>query len=110
MSLVCAGQAEKRIRLSGGQYILKLPSRCRINGQEWTRTGMARRTVQSTVSLPVIDIAPFNLPTAITVKSIESHINSAHWTVLAKVKNVKLSSLNVDPNEDYGIIWGTTTH
>ena len=25
MSLVCAGQAEKRIRLRGGLYILKLP-------------------------------------------------------------------------------------
>ena len=58
MSLVCAGQANKIIRISGGLYILKLPSRCRINGQGWTLTGMARRTVQSTVSLPVTDIAP----------------------------------------------------
>ena len=110
MSLVCAGQAEKRIRLSGGLYILKLPSRCRINGQGWTLTGMARRSIQSTVSLPVIQIAPFNLTTAITEKSIESHLNSPHWAVLAKVKNIKLSSLNVDPNQDYGIIWGTSKH
>ena len=102
MSLVCAGQAEKRIRLSGGLYILKLPSRCRINGQGWTLTGMARRSIQSTVSLPVIQIAPFNLTTAITEKSIESHLNSPHWAVL--------SSLNVDPNQDYGIIWGTSKH
>ena len=110
MSLVCAGRAEKRIRLSGGLYILKLPSRCRLNGQGWTLTGMARRTAQTTVSLPVIEIAPFNLSTAITAKSIESHLNSPHWAVLAKVKNIKMSSLNVDPNEDYGINWGTSTH
>ena len=110
MSLVCKGQAERRINLRGGLFILTLPTACRINGHGWTMTGLARRSVQSTVSLPVVAIKPFRLSTTITQRSVERHLNSPHWEILSKIENIKISSLDVDPNEDSGIIWGLNTH
>ena len=110
MYLVCKGQAERRINLRGGLFILTLPTACRINGHGWTMTGLAHRTVQSMVSLPVIAIKPFRLSTTITQRSVERHLNSPHWEILSKIENIKISSLDVDPNEDSGIIWGLNTH
>ena len=110
MSLVCKGQAERRINLRGGLFILTLPTACRINGHGWTMTGLAHRTVQSMVSLPVIAIKPFRLSTTITQRSVERHLNSPHREILSKIENIKISSLDVDPNEDSGIIWGLNTH
>ena len=110
MSLVCKGQAERRIHFRGGLFILTLPTACRINGHGWTMTGPAHRTVQSMVSLPVIAIKPFRLSTTITPRSVERHLNSPHWEILSKIDNIKISSLDVDPNEDSGIIWGLNTH
>ena len=109
LSLVCKGLAERRINLRGGLFILTLPTACRINGRGWTMTGLARRSVQSTVSLAVIAIKPFRLATTITQISVERHLNSSHWAILSKIEDLKISSLDVDPNEDSGIIWGLTT-
>ena len=109
LSLVCKGLAERRINLRGGLFILTLPTAYRINGRGWTMTGLARRSVQSTVSLPVIAIKPFRLATTITQRSVERHLNSPHWAILSKIEDLKISSLDVDPNEDSGIIWGLTT-
>ena len=72
-------------------------------------TGLARRSVQSTVSLPVIAIKPFRLATTITQRSVARHLNSPHWAILSKIEDIKISSLDVDPNEDSGITWGLTT-
>ena len=109
LSLVCKGLAERRINLRGGLFILTLPTARRINGRGWTMTGLARRSVQSTVSLPVIAIKPFRLATTITQRSVERHLNSPHWAILSKIEDLKISSLDVDPNEDSGIIWGLST-
>ena len=109
MYLVCKGLVERRINLRGGLFILTLPTACRTNGRGWTLTGLARRSVQSTVSLPVIAVQHFRLATTITQRSVERHRNSPHWAILSKVEDLKLSSLDVDPNEDSGIIWGLTT-
>ena len=110
MSLVCKGQAERRINIRGGLFILTLPTACRINGRGWTMTGIARRSAQMTVSLPVVAIKHFRLSTTITQRSVERHLNSPHWEILSKIENIKISSLDVDPNEDSGIIWGLNTH
>ena len=110
MSLVCKGQAERRINIRGGLFILTLPTACRINGHGWTMTGLAHRTIQSMVSLPVIAIKPFRLSTTITQISVKRHVNSPHWDILSKIENIKISPLDVDPNEDSGIIWGLNTH
>ena len=107
--LVCKGLAERRINLRGGLFIKTLPTACRINGRGWTMTGIARRSVQSTVSLPVIAIKPFRLATTLAQRSIERHLNSPHWAILSKIEDLNISSLDVDPNEDSGIIWGLTT-
>ena len=109
LSLVCKGLAERRINLRGGLFILTLPTACRINGRGWTMAGLARRSVQSTVSLAVIAIKPFRLATTITQRSVERHLNSPHWAILSKIEDLKISSLDVDPNEDSWIIWGLTT-
>ena len=69
-------------------------------------TGLARRSVQSTVSLPVIAIQAFGLATTITQRSVDRHLNSPHWAIVSKIEDLNISSLDVDPNEDSGIIWG----
>ena len=73
-------------------------------------TGLARRSAQLTVSLPVVAIKPFRLSTTIAQISVERHLNGPHWEILSNIENIKISSLDVDPNEDSGIIWGLTTH
>ena len=77
MSLVCKGQAERRINLRRGLFILTLPTACRINGRGWTITGLARRSAQLTVSLPVVAIKPFRLSTTI-IKDLLSDILTVH--------------------------------
>ena len=108
MYLVCKGLADRRINVRGGLFILTLPTPCRINGRGWTMTGLAHRSVQSTVSLPDISIKPFRLATTITQRSVERHLNGHHWEILSKIEDIKISSLDVDPNEDSGIIWGVS--
>ena len=107
ISLLCTGQAEKRVPLIGGLYFLTIPPNCRINGKGWTLAGLIHRSIRFVMKLPIIKIRPFNLSTTVSHESVAQHLKSPHWMLLDKVENIRLSSLTVEPSDISGIHWNS---
>ena len=110
ISLLCTGQAEERVSLVGGPYLITIPSNCRINGEGWTISGLIHRSLHLVMELPVITILPFNLSTEVSYESVVQHLKSPHWMILDKVENIRLSSLTVSADDTSGIIWKSSPY
>ena len=109
-SLLCSGHAERRVRITGGVFTIRIPPGCRVSNVGFSITGVVHRDSRITISPPTITITPFRLGTTVTRESVAAHLDGQNWAALGRVENIKLSSLDDDPLSSSGIIWGSYPH
>ena len=109
-SLLCSGRAERRVRITGGVFTIRILPGCRVNNVGFSITGVVHRHSRNTISQPTIAIKPFLLAKTVTRESVATHLDGPHWAALGRVENIKLSSLDDDPLGSSGIIWGSYPH
>ena len=109
-SLLCSGRAERRVRITGGVFTIRIPPGCRVSNVGFSITGVVHRNSRVTISKPTITIKPFRLAKTVTRESVAAHLHGPHWAALGRVENIKLSSLDDDPLGSSGIIWGSYPH
>ena len=75
-SLLCSGEAEKRLELTAGVYHIPLRANCRMHGHGWVISGIVSRSSSIVLDIPRLHITPFNLSDWVPDQSILKHIRN----------------------------------